>query len=124
MKKSLLYLLPLLASSCQKDATVAPNAEKAADEIEVVTQGRSMSCGVAQVLAIDSAQVRQVLGRSTSAPIYLALKLDTALWVRGSRTLYLRIRKPQPSEGVICTANGLWYSPFVVTNARLKPATH
>lgn len=122
MKKSLLYLLPLLASSCQKTET-APDAPKAADEIEIVTQGANMSCGVAQVLAIDSAQVRQVLGRSAFAPIYLALKLDTALWVRGSRTLYVRIRKPQPSESIFCTANGLWYWPFIVTSARVKPTT-
>ena len=121
MKKLLLPFL-LLAASCQKDADTEPNATtKAEDEIEIETQGRNSDCGVAQVLAKDQAHVVQVVGTSAYAPIYLALKLDTALWVRKNQTLYVRIRKPTNSEYVLCHAMGPGYLPFVVTSARVKP---
>jgi hypothetical protein len=120
MKKLLLPFL-LLATGCQKDADTEPNAAKAADEIEIETQGRNRDCGVAQVLAKDQAQVEQVTGTSPFGPTFLALKLDTALWVRKNQTLYVRIRKPASSEYVLCTAQGPGYRPFVVTSARVKP---
>ncbi|RYY10119.1 MAG: hypothetical protein EOO36_21105 [Cytophagaceae bacterium] len=118
MKKLLLPLL-LLAAGCQKEADIEPGA-KAEDEIEIETQGSNRDCGVAQVVAKDQAKVEQVIGRAAYAPIYLALKLDTALWVRKNRTLYVRIRKPNNSEYVLCTAMGPGYLPFVVTSARVK----
>ncbi len=118
MKRLLLPLL-VLAAGCQKDADTEPNA-KAEDEIEIETQGRNRDCGVAQVLAKDQARVAQIIGTSAYAPIYLALKLDTALWVRKNQTLYVRIRKPINSEYIICTAMGPGYQPFVVTSARVK----
>lgn len=120
MKKLLLPLL-LLAAGCQKDTDAEPGASKAKDEIEIETQGRNRDCGVAQVVAKDQAKVEQVIGTSAYAPTYLALKLDTALWVRKNRTLYVRIRKPTNSEYVVCTAMGPGYLPFVVTSARVKP---
>jgi hypothetical protein len=120
MKKVLLPLL-LLVAGCQKEADTEPNTLPAEDEIEVETQGRNRDCGVAQVVAKDQAKVEQVIGKSAYAPTYLALKLDTALWVRKNRTLYVRIRKPANSEYVLCTAMGPGYSPFVVTSARVKP---
>ncbi len=120
MRKVLLPLL-LLAAGCQKEADMEPNTAPAEDEIEVQTQGRNLDCGVAQVVAKDQAKVEQVIGRSAYAPIYLALKLDTALWVRKNQTLYVRIRKPLNSEYVFCTALGPWYQAFVVTSARVKP---
>lgn len=119
MKKLLLPLV-LLAAGCQKDADTQPSAPPAEDEIEIETQGRNRDCGVAQVLAKDQAKVVQVIGSSTFAPVYLALKLDTALWVRKNQTLYVRIRKPTSSEYIICTAQGPGYQPFVVTSARVK----
>ncbi|RYY11586.1 MAG: hypothetical protein EOO36_18780 [Cytophagaceae bacterium] len=117
--QKLLPLLILLTTGCQKAADVAPES----DELVVITQGRNRDCGVAQVLAIDSARVRQVVGRTAFAPVYLALQLDTALWVRGTHTLLVRIRKPQPQESVFCTALGLGYPSFVVTSARLQPGS-
>jgi len=120
MKKLLLPLL-LLATGCQKDADTEPSSLKAADEIEIETQGRNRDCGVAQVLAKDQAQVEQVTGASPFGPTFLALKLDTALWVRKNQTLYVRIRKPASSEYLVCTAQGPGYQPFVVTSARVKP---
>ncbi len=120
MKKALLPLL-LLAVGCQKEANMEPNTSPAEDEIEIETQGRNLDCGVAQVVAKDQAKVEQVIGKSIFAPTYLALKLDTALWVRTNRTLYVRIRKPSSSEGVVCTAVGPGYRAFVVTSARVKP---
>ncbi|MGI4875744.1 MAG: hypothetical protein ACRYFX_31695 [Janthinobacterium lividum] len=120
MKKLLLPLL-LLAAGCQRDSDITPSASMAEDELEVETQGRNSDCGVAQVLAKDPARVAQVIGTSTFAPVYLALQLDTALWVRKNRTLYVRIRKPINSEYVVCTARGPGYQPFVVISARVKP---
>ena len=120
MKKVLLPLL-LLAAGCHKVCDTAPAAALAEDEIEVETQGRNRDCGVAQVVAKDQAKVEQLIGKSTFAPTYLALKLDTALWVRKNRTLYVRIRKPASSEYTVCTAQGPGYQPFVVTSARVKP---
>lgn len=120
MKKVLLPLL-LLAAGCHKDCDTEPAAALAADEIEVETQGRNRDCGVAQVVAKDQTKVEQVIGKSAYAPTYLALKLDTALWVRKNRTLYVRIRKPANSEYILCTAMGPGYQPFVVTSARVKP---
>lgn len=120
MKKVLLPLL-LLAAGCQKKADTEPSTLPAEDELEVETQGRNRDCGVAQVVAKDQAKVEQVIGKSAYAPTYLALKLDTALWVRKNQTLYVRIRKPINSEYVVCTAQGPGYQPFVVTSARVKP---
>jgi len=120
MKKVLLPLL-LLAAGCQKESDTEPNTSPAEDEIEVETQGRNRDCGVAQVVAKDQAKVEQLIGKSAFAPTYLALKLDTALWVRKNRTLYVRIRKPASSEYTVCTAQGPGYQPFVVTSARVKP---
>lgn len=121
MKKVLLPLLLLLAAGCHKKCDTEPTATLAEDEIEVETQGRNRDCGVAQVVAKDQAKVEKLIGKSTYAPTYLALKLDTALWVRKNQTLYVRIRKPLSSEYVICTAQGPGYQPFVVTSARVKP---
>ena len=117
--KRLLLPLVVLVAGCQKDVNTEPNA-KAEDEIEIETQGRNRDCGVAQVLAKDQAKVTQVVGTSAFAPTYLALKLDTALWVRKNQTLYVRIRKPTNAEYVVCTAQGPGYLPFVVTSARVK----
>ena len=119
--KKLLFPLLLLAAGCQKDADTEPSTPKAEDEVEIETQGRNRDCGVAQVVARDQAKVEQVIGKSTYAPTYLALKLDTALWVRKNRTLYVRIRKPMNSEYIFCTTQGPGYQPFVVTSARVKP---
>ena len=121
--KNLALLLTVLVAGCQKSGDATPNTEKAADEVEIITQGRNRDCGVAQVVAIDSAQVRRGVGRVAYAPVYLALKLDTALWVRKSQTLLVRIRKPQPGEHIACTAMGPGYTPFVVTSARVKPSS-
>jgi hypothetical protein len=122
MRKPLL-LLALLFTSCQKAADVAPDTEMAADEVEVTTQGRNADCGVAQVVARDPAQVRRVIGPSGYEPTYLALQLDTALWVRKNRVLYVRIRKPQPTEAVVCRALGPSYAAFTVISARIKPGS-
>ncbi|MFD2785375.1 hypothetical protein [Hymenobacter rubripertinctus] len=122
MRKPLL-LLALLTASCQKAAEVAPNTEMAADEVEITTQGRNYDCGVAQVVASDPAQVRRTIGPSGYEPTYLAYQLDTVLWVRKNRTLYVRIRKPQPNEAVICHALGPGYAAFTVISARLKPGS-
>lgn len=120
MRKVLLPLL-LLAAGCQKETNTEPNTLPAEDEIEVETLGRNSDCGVAQVITKDQAKVEQVIGESAYAPTYLALKLDTALWVRKNRTLYVRIRKPGNSDYVLCKAMGPGYSSFVVTSARVKP---
>ena len=122
MRKPLLLLAMLLAG-CQKNADVAPGTEMAADEVEITTQGRNADCGVAQVVARDPAQVRRVIGPSAYEPTYLAYQLDTALWVRKNRALYVRIRKPQPNEAVICTARGPGYAAFTVISARTKPGS-
>ena len=117
------FLLALLIVGCQKDADVAPGTERAADEVEVATQGRNSDCGVAQVVASDPAQVRRVVGPSAYEPTYLAYQLDTALWVRKNRVLYVRIRKPQPNEAVVCRALGPGYVAFTVISARIKPGS-
>ena len=122
MRKPLL-LLALLIADCQKAADVAPDTEMAADEVEITTQGRNSDCGVAQVVARDPAQVRRVIGPSGYEPTYLALRLDTALWVRKNRALYVRIRKPQPNEAVVCMARGPGYAAFTVISARVKPGS-
>ncbi|HET9505734.1 MAG TPA: hypothetical protein VFO93_19470 [Hymenobacter sp.] len=120
MKKVFLPLL-LLATGCHKKCDTEPTAALAEDEIEVETLGRNPDCGVAQVVAKDQAKVEQLIGKSAYAPTYLALKLDTALWVRKNRTLYVRIRKPLNAEYVLCTMWGPGYQSFVVTSARVKP---
>ena len=120
--KKCLFLLALLAAGCQKDRDLAPEA-KADDEFEIETQGRNRDCGIAQVYVKDAARMEQLLGRAAYAPIYMAAQLDTALWVSKSRTLYVRVRKPEPREVVVCTAMGPGYAMFVVTSARLKPGT-
>ena len=120
MMRKLLLLLTLQVTSCQKAAEVGPSTERAADEVEVTTQGRNPDCGVAQVVASDPAQVRRVIGPSGYEPTYVAYQLDTALWVRKNRALYVRIRRPQPQEAVVCTALGPGYAAFTVISARVK----
>jgi hypothetical protein len=122
MKKPLL-LLAMLVAGCQKDADIAPDTARAADEVEITTQGRNSDCGVAQVVASDLAQVQHVIGLAAYEPTYLAYQLDTALWVRKNRTLYVRIRKPQPHEAVLCLARGPGYAAFTVISARIKPGS-
>ncbi len=118
--KKCVFLLGLFAAGCRKDDDLAPEP-RAADEFEIETQGRNRDCGIAQVYVKDAARMEQLLGRAAYAPIYLAAQLDTALWVRTPRTLYVRVRKPEPREAVFCTAMGPGYAMFVVTSARLKP---
>jgi len=118
--KKYVFLLGLLAAGCRKDGDLAPEP-KAADEFEIETQGRNRDCGIAQVYVKDAARMEQLLGRAAYAPIYMAAQLDTALWVRKQQTLYVRVRKPEPREVVVCTAMGPGYSMFVVTSARPKP---
>ncbi|MGI4763165.1 MAG: hypothetical protein ACRYF0_20800 [Janthinobacterium lividum] len=118
--KKYVFVLGLFAAGCQKDSDLAPDA-KADDEFEIETQGHNRDCGIAQVYVKDAARMEQVLGRAAYAPIYMAAQLDTALWVRQSRTLYVRVRKPEPREAVFCTAMGPGYAMFVVTSARPKP---
>ena len=113
----------MLIAGCQKAADVAPDQEMAVDEVEIATQGRNSDCGVAQVVARDPAQVRRVIGPSAYEPTYLAYQLDTALWVRKNRALYVRIRKPQPNEAVVCKAFGPGYAAFTVISARVKPGS-
>ncbi len=120
MQKVLLPLL-LLTAGCQKESDTEPTVPQAEDELEIETVGRNRDCGVAQVVAKDQAKVEQVTGTSPFGPTFLALKLDTALWVRKNQTLYVRIRKPTNSEYIFCTAQGPGYRPFVVTSARVKP---
>jgi hypothetical protein len=120
--KKYVVLLALSLAGCRQDDDIAPNAAKADDEFEIETQGRNQDCGIAQVYVKDAAEIIQLLGPSAYAPIYTALKLDTALWVSKSHTLYVRVRKPGPGEGVICTAMGPSYQMLVVTSARIKPA--
>ena len=122
MNKPLLFLALLLAG-CQKAADVAPGTEMAADEVEITTRGRNADCGVAQAVARDPAQVRRVLGPSAYEPTYLVYQLDTALWVRKNRALYVRMRTPQPNEAVVCTARGPGYAAFTVISARIKPGS-
>jgi hypothetical protein len=113
MKK--IALLLLLAAGCAKH-------DPATDEVEVQTQGRNRDCGKAQVLVLDPAKVAELVGTTTSSSsIYLALKLDTALWQRQNQTLLLRIRRPTTEEKMfVCTALGLSYPAFTVVSARVK----
>jgi hypothetical protein len=116
-------LLMLTMAGCRQDDDIAPDAAKADDEFEIETQGRNQDCGIAQVYVKDAARITQLLGPSAYAPVYIALKLDTALWVSKTHTLYVRVRKPEPGESVICQAMGPGYQLLVVTSARIKPAT-
>lgn len=122
MKKPLL-LLAIVIAGCQRDTDVVPDTAMAADEVEITTQGRNYDCGVAQVVASDLAQVQRVIGPTAYEPTYLAYQLDTALWVRKNRVLYVRIRKPQPNEAVLCLARGPGYAAFTVISARIKPGS-
>jgi hypothetical protein len=118
--KKCVFLLGLLAAGCQKESELAPDA-RADDEFEIETQGRNADCGIAQVYVKDAARMQQLLGRAAYAPIYTATQLDTALWVRKQHTLYVRVRKPEPNEVVLCRHMGPGYQMFVVTSARMKP---
>jgi hypothetical protein len=120
--KNYVVLLVLAAAGCQQDNDIAPNAAKADDEFEVETMGRNQDCGIAQLYVKDAARITQLLGPAAYAPVYTALKLDTAFWVSKSHTLYVRVRKPEPSEAVVCKAMGPGYQMLVITSARLKPA--
>jgi len=113
MKK--IDLLLLLAAGCAKH-------DPAAAEVEVQTQGRNRDCGNAQVLVLDPAKVAELVGTGTSSSsIYLALKLDTALWQRQNQTLLLRIRRPTIEEqSFVCTAMGPVYPAFTVVSTRVK----
>jgi hypothetical protein len=121
MKKYLLFL-SLLPLGCRQDSDISPDSAKADDEFEIETLGRNRDCGIAQVYVQDTARLTRLLGPAAYAPIYMALKLDTALWATKTYTLYVRVRKPGPGEGVICTAMGPGYQMFVVTSARIKPS--
>ncbi|TVT39373.1 hypothetical protein FNT36_17105 [Hymenobacter setariae] len=119
--KKYLVLLALSMAGCRQNDDIAPDAAKADDEFEIETMGRNQDCGIAQVYVKDAARITQLLGPAAYAPVYTALKLDTALWVSKNHTLYVRVRKPGPGEAVLCTAMGPGYQMFVVTSARLKP---
>jgi hypothetical protein len=114
MKKYSLLLLLALAAGCKKN-------DPATDEIEVETQGRNLDCGKAQVVVKDLARVSQVVGSPLAGSTYLALNLDTALWVRKNQTLLLRIRRPTAEEeNFVCTMMGLRYPALTVVSARVK----
>jgi hypothetical protein len=119
--KKYAVLLALIMAGCRQDNTIAPDAARADDEFEIETQGRNQDCGIAQIYEKDAARIMQLLGPAAYAPVYTALKLDTAWWASKNHTLYVRVRKPEPSEIVICTAMGPGYQMLVVTSARLKP---
>lgn len=115
MKNFTLLLLLAVAVGCKKH-------DPATDEFEVQTQGRNRDCGVAQVVVKDPKKVARLLGESPNqGSVYLALKLDTALWLRRSQTLLLRIRRPANDEFVLCTAYGPAYPALTVVSARVKP---
>lgn len=115
MKKLTLLMLLAAAAGCKK-------YDPATAEFEVQTQGRNRDCGVAQVVVKDPRKVAQLLGEAPNqGSVYLALKLDTALWLHQSRTLLLRIRRPANDELVLCTAYGPGYPAFTVVSARAKP---
>lgn len=114
MKKLALLIVLAAAVGCKKQ-------DPATDEVEVQTQGRNSDCGVAQVVVKDPEKVAQLLGESPNqGSVYLALKLDTALWLRKSQTLLLRIRHPADNEYVICKAYGPGYPALTVVSARVK----
>jgi hypothetical protein len=114
VKKNVLLLLIALVSGCKKD-------DPTDYEFEVQTQGRNRDCGMPQVVVADPAGVKQIVGSSFSSATYLALKLDTALWVRKNQTLLLRIRRPTDEElGFVCTAMGPTYPALTVVSARVK----
>jgi len=119
--KKYVFFLSFLALSCRQDSDIAPDSAKADDEFEIETLGRNRDCGIAQVYVKDDARMAQLLGPAAYTPIYMAFKLDTALWATRTHTLYVRVRKPGPGENVLCTAMGPGYQMFVVTSARLKP---
>ena len=103
-----------LATGCKKD-------DLATEEFEVQTQGRDLACGKAQVVVQNPARVAQVLELPAGTTTYLALNLDTALWVRKNQVLLLRIRQPTAAErSFICNAMGLAYPAFTVVSARVK----
>ncbi|MBJ6142450.1 hypothetical protein [Hymenobacter sp. BT559] len=120
--KKCVVLVALAMAGCRQDTDVTPNAARADDEFEVETMGRNRDCGIAQIYVKDAAKITQLLGPAAYAPIYTALKLDTMWWASKTHTLYVRVRKPEPSEAVMCTAMGPGYQMLVVTSARLKPA--
>ena len=117
MKKTFLLLLLAAAAGCHKN-------DPATEEFEVQTQGRNSDCGIVQVVVKNPKKVAQIIGTaSPSGDTYLALKLDTALWLRKSQTLLLRIRRPSPAndEFVLCKAYGPTYPVLTVVSARVKP---
>lgn len=115
MKKLALLLVLAAAVGCKKH-------DPATDEFEVQTQGRNRDCGVARVVVNDPKKVAQLLDESPNqGSVYLALKLDTALWLRKSQTLLLRIRRPTNDEFVACPAYGPAYPALTVVSARVKP---
>lgn len=116
MKKLSFLLLLALAAGCEKH-------DPATDEFEVETQGANRDCGKTQVVVEDPARVAQLIGSPIGGggATYLALHLDTALWVRKNRTLLLRIRKPTTKErSFICTMMGPAYPALTVVSARVK----
>jgi len=120
--KQYLVLLALSMAGCQQ-GDIAPASAKADDEFEIETLGRNPDCGIAQVYVKDASRITQLLGPAAYAPVYTALKLDTALWASKNHTLYVRVRKPGPGEAVMCKAMGPGYPMLVVTSARIKPVT-
>ena len=76
-----------------------------------------------QVVVKDPQKVFQVVGtNSPPSDVYLALKLDTALWLRRNQTLLLRIRRPADNElDFICHHLGPGYPALTVVSARVKP---
>ena len=111
---ALLWLLLATAASCEKH-------DPAAEEIEVQTQGRNRDCGKPQILVKDPEKVAQLLGITRSSSIYLALKLDTALWLHQNQTLLLRVRRPTTEEqSFVCTMMGPTYPALTVVSARVK----
>jgi hypothetical protein len=114
MKKATFLLLLSLTIGCKK-------TDPTTEEVEVQTQGRNRDCGFAQIVVKDPAKVAQLLGASMESGTYLALKLDTALWLRKNQTLLLHIRRPTTEEqGFMCLAMGPVYPALTVVSARVK----
>jgi hypothetical protein len=120
--KKYAVVLALTMAGCRQDNTIAPDAARADDEFEIETLGRNQDCRIAQVYVKDEARITQLFGPAAYAPMYTALQLDTTFWASKRHTLYVRVRKPEPREVVMCTAMGPGYQMLVVTSARLKPA--